>query len=887
MDHYQLFIDGEFVDAADGKTFETIDPGNGEAIATVAQAGAAEAEAAISAARRAFDRGGWSDLDPAERSRIVMDFADRLMQDAVRLALIESMDSGGIIKRTGTEVFLGSLLLRNLAQYAASEFPWREEFPVSGNPFFPGRNYVRREPIGVCVGIIPWNFPLTMALWKISQAIIMGNTVVLKPATNTPLSALILAEAVQRSAIPAGVINVVAGPGGELGRVLCTHPAVDKLAFTGSTAVGRQIMKLGADTVKKVTLELGGKSANIILDDADLDLAVDGGLFGTFFHQGQICESGTRLLVHAKVHDEFVERLIKRVAGIRIAYQLDPESQMGPLVSAEQLATTEYYVKHGRESGAELVAGGARPDDPLLEGGFYYQPTVFVGVDNKMQIAQEEIFGPVVSVIKVADDDEAIAVANDSIYGLGGGIWSTNTARAERIAAGVRTGTMWINDYHAFADFCPFGGYKQSGIGRELGHHGLAEYTEVKRVHVSAEGDPTNKLAFQMMFDYPKCGSYQFWGPTKVNSGPGSVASLSAEIQQLGCKRALLLTDAGVTAAGVAETAKQALGDYCAAVFDDIPQDSGLDTVDAAVMAGREAGCDLVVSVGGGSVIDTGKAVAVTLKLGGKATDHIAIMRLGGPVTPHIVIPTTAGTGSEVTNAAVINNKKVDRKVYIMDYNIYPQVGILDPKLTVGLPKGLTASTAMDAMTHAVEAVTSIRANPVCDAHGLHAIRLIHENLPRAIADGADLNARANLQSAATLAGWAFTIAQVGLAHGMAHTVGALYGVPHGAACGIVLPKVMRFNAEFATERLGWIAAALGVDTRGLEPLDAAYAAADAVEELMKAVGHPMTLKELGVPEEGLYEAATHAVADPACLFNARPVTDPGLVMSVFEEAYQ
>ncbi len=887
MDHYRLFIDGEFVDAADGKTFESIDPGNGEPMATVAQAGPAEAEAAIAAARRAFDQGVWSNLDPAERSRIVMDFADRLMQDAVRLALIESMDSGGIIKRTGTEVFLGSLMIRNLAQYSASKFPWREEIPVSGNPFFPGRNYIRREPIGVCVGIVPWNFPLTMALWKIAMAIIMGNTVVLKPATNTPLSALVMAEAVQRSAIPKGVINVVPGPGGELGRVLCTHPDVDKIAFTGSTAVGRQIMKMAADTVKKVTLELGGKSANIILDDADLDLAVDGGLFGTFFHQGQICESGTRILVQSKIHDQFVERLVKRTAGINIAYQLFPNSQMGPLVSAEQLATVEYYVDQGRQAGAELAAGGRRPEDPLLEGGFFYEPTIFTGVDNKMKIAQEEIFGPVVSVIKFDDDDQAIAVANDSIYGLGGGVWSTDTARAERIAAGVRTGTMWVNDYHAFGDFCPFGGYKQSGVGRELGHYGLAEYTQIKRVHVSAEGDPTNKMAFQMMFEYPKTGSYQYLGPTKVNSGPGAVASVSTEAQILGCRRAIMLTDAGVTAAGLADKARKALGGYCAAVFDDIPQDSSLQTVDAAALVAREAGCDLVVSVGGGSVIDTGKALAVTLKLGGRATDHIAIMRLDAPVTPHIAIPTTAGTGSEVTSAAVIHNQTVDRKVYILDYFLYPQVAILDPHFITSLPPHLTASTAMDALTHAIEAVTSIRANPVCDAFGLHAVRLIRENLPRAIENGQDVAVRSQLQSAATMAGWAFTIAQVGLAHAMAHTVGALYGVPHGAACGIVLPKVMRFNADFATEPLGKIAQALGVPVHDQDPAQAALAAADAVETLMKAVGHPMTLQEVGVPEEALYEAAVHAVADPACLFNARPVTDPGLVMSVFEEAYK
>jgi acyl-CoA reductase-like NAD-dependent aldehyde dehydrogenase len=361
MEHFRLFIDGQFVDAQDGRTFETVDPGTGEAIATVAMAGPAEAEAAIAAARRAFERPGWRDLAPADRARLMMDFADRIMKHAVRLAMFESLDSGGIINRTKTEVFLGSLMVRNLAQYAGKNFPWREEIPVSGNPFFPGRNYIRREPLGVCVGIIPWNFPLTMALWKIAMAAIMGNTVVLKPASHTPLSALILAEALAESPIPPGVVNIIAGPGAALGQTLCTHPEVDKIAFTGSTEVGRTIMKLASDTVKKVTLELGGKSANIVLDDADLDLAIDGGLFGTFFHCGQVCESGTRLLVQRKLHDQFVERLAARVKDIRIAYQLDPTSQMGPLVSAGQLNTTEQYVTLGEDEGAQLVTGGQRP----------------------------------------------------------------------------------------------------------------------------------------------------------------------------------------------------------------------------------------------------------------------------------------------------------------------------------------------------------------------------------------------------------------------------------------------------------------------------------------------------------------------------------------------
>ena len=404
MEHFRLFIDGEFVDAADGKKFESTDPGTGLPFATVAQAGEAEAEAAILAARKAYETSGWKDLEPADRSRRVMEFADRLMQHAPRLAMMESMDSGGIIFRTGTEVLLGATLLRNLAHYAATQFPWKEDIPVPGNPFIPGRNYIRREPIGVCVGIVPWNFPMTMALWKLSQAIVMGNSIVLKPATNTPLSALILGEVLKDSPIPKGVVNIIAGPGGALGKTLCTHPEVDRIAFTGSTEVGRAIMKMGADTIKRVTLELGGKSANIIMDDADLDLAVDGGLFGTFFHNGQVCESGTRLLVQASIYDEFMERLVKRVKDIRIGYQLDRQTQMGPMVSETQRQTTEMYVKIGKEGGAELAYGGERAEVPGLDGGYYYKPTIFANVDNKMRIAQEEIFGPVVSVIKFADD---------------------------------------------------------------------------------------------------------------------------------------------------------------------------------------------------------------------------------------------------------------------------------------------------------------------------------------------------------------------------------------------------------------------------------------------------------------------------------------------------
>jgi acyl-CoA reductase-like NAD-dependent aldehyde dehydrogenase/alcohol dehydrogenase class IV len=886
MENYKLFINGQFIDAASGRTFESIDPGTGLPIATVARAGAADAEAAIAAARKAFDSGIWSGLPPAARMAKVQDFADEIAKQGLRLAATESMDSGQVIGLAKYWPLLSISLLRNLSLAAASQFPWQEEIPVSGNVFAPGRDYIRREPIGVCVGIVPWNFPLNLAMWKIAPALIMGNTLVLKPASATPLTAVILAEAAKAAGIPDGVFNVIPGPGGELGRVLCTHKDVDKISLTGSTEVGRQIMKLAADTIKKVTLELGGKSANIILDDADIDLAVEGACFGTFFHQGQVCESGTRVLVPAKLYDQFVEKMGKRAQALRIGYQMDPASHLGPLVSREQLATVESYVRIGKEEGAQVITGGERAQVPGLDGGFYYKPTIFANVKNSMRIAQEEIFGPVVCVIKYDSDEEAVAIANDSIYGLAGGVFSSNTDRAERIARSIRTGTMWINNYHIFADFCPFGGYKQSGVGRDLGLECLHGYTQIKRIHINSMADSKTNMTWQLLSDNKRVEGFAYLCPTAVIAGHGSLAAINKTMVDLGCRRALILTDPGVNAAGLAELARSALGDLCAGVYDKIPSDPDLETVDAATAYAREIKADCLISVGGGSVIDTAKGVAVTLKKGGKANDHLNLLTLTEPQTPHIAVPTTSGTGSEVTNIAVLTSHGAGRKLFIADKFITPNAAILDPRFTMLLPKRMTVATAMDAMTHAVEAMTSIMSNRICDAQALQAIRLIHENLPLVVADGKNESARLNLQIAATLAGWAFTMAQVGLAHAMAHTLGTLFHLPHGEACGIVLPKVMRYNIDHATEALVQVAKALNVNTSGMKDREAALAAADAVEGLMKKAGHPLQLREVGVKEDSLDIAAFHAICDTAAIFNARPVNDPGEVAALYKQAY-
>ncbi|HEX4340949.1 MAG TPA: aldehyde dehydrogenase family protein [Polyangiaceae bacterium] len=883
MDHYRLFIGGEFVEGASGERFETFDPGSGNPVATVARATEADAKRAVDVARKTFDSGVWSKKKPVDRAEILLELADLIQAHSPKLATVEALDSGGVITRTYSDVFMGAKFVRSMANYMANHFPWREEIPFRNFPF-RSTNHIEREPVGVCVGIVPWNFPFMMAIWKITMATAMGNSIVLKPATDTPLSALALAEIIAKSRIPKGVVNIIAGPGGSVGEALCRHEGVDKIAFTGSTEVGRRILEMAAQGIKKATMELGGKSANIILDDADLDMAVDGSLFASFLHSGQVCESGTRLLLPKARYAEILGRLVERARTIRVGYELDPQTQMGPVVSDKQRRSVEEYIELGKKEGARLVCGGERAVVPGFDKGNYLQPTMFADVDNTMRIAREEIFGPVLAVIPYDSIEHAIEISNDNDYGLACGVWGRNVERAQDVARQLRAGTAWINDYHVFNDYGAFGGYKKSGIGRELGHHGLAEYTEMKHFHIGTEGDPDAKMGPRLVLKRRRSIAYEYEPTTRIISGPGSVARLTGEMVEQKKERILLITDAGVIKAGLVERVKDALGSKIVAIFSEVPQDSGLEVIDAAAELGRKHDVDCVMSLGGGSVIDTAKATVVAITNGIRAIQTLGFQQLQGPQLMHVVIPTTAGTGSEVTNVAVVKNTLLKVKSYIGDRYIVPDLAVLDPTLTVGLPPMLTAATGFDALTHAIEAYTSRIANPMSDAQALHAIRLVAANLETAVKKGTDLAARSAMQSAATLAGWAIGSANVGLVHGMSHALGARYGVPHGMGNAILLPHVMRFNAARpeAAKRLADVAIALGAKVDG----DPAAAAANKVSELLQAVGHPQKLGDVRVPKDDMGPCSEVAFLDPANLYNARMVLGAGEIETLYAGAF-
>lgn len=494
--YYNLYINGQWRTPTSEQYRPAYDPSTGEVLAHIAQADIEDTRLAITAARQAFDDGFWASMAPGERSRRLHAIVDAMEARQTELAEAEMCNGGCTWRKANLmDIPVGLIHFRHFAKLA--DFEPLEPVPQITFPAL-SYNVVRREPIGVCGQIIPWNFPFLMAIWKIAPALAAGNTVILKPATYTPLSALILTDIIHETGLlPPGVLNLVTGPGQVVGPELCTNPLVDKIAFTGSTEVGREIMQQAASTIKKVTLELGGKSPNIILDDADLDVAVDGSLWATFMHNGQACESGTRLFVPATLYDEFMDRLVTRASRLKVGQAADGETDLGPVISAGQLKTVEEYIQLGIQEGATPVLLGKRPDDPALAKGNFISPTIFTNVNNKMRIAQEEIFGPVLCVIKYESLDDAIQQANDTIYGLAAGVWSSDIERAMNVANRLRAGTIWINDYHLINAEAPFGGYKQSGIGRELGEWGLKEYTEIKHIHV----DLTRTRASKFWFD--------------------------------------------------------------------------------------------------------------------------------------------------------------------------------------------------------------------------------------------------------------------------------------------------------------------------------------------------------------------------------------------------
>ncbi len=474
----QIFIGGRFSPSISGKTFDTINPATGEVLTRVAEGDVADVDAAVRAARQAFESGSWPKMSAAERARILWRAADILMRRREEIAELETLDSGKpLTDNLKVDIPMAADCLQYFAGWATKI--QGETIPVAG-PYF---NYTVREPVGVVGAIIPWNFPLLMAAWKAAPALCAGNTVVLKPAEQTPLTALLLAEILTEAGLPDGVFNVVPGFGPTAGGALVAHPGVDKIAFTGSTPVGQEVLRGAAGTLKRVSLELGGKSPNIVFADADMEAAVRGATAGIYYNVGQVCSAASRLLVERSIHESFLEKLAERARKSVPGDPLDPKCRFGPQVSEEQMSRVLRYIGIGKEEGARLVAGGSRVK--VGDGkGFFVEPTIFDGVRNDMTIAREEIFGPVLAVIPFADPEEAVRLGNDTAYGLAAAVWTKDIKKAHLTARRLRAGTVWINTVNAFDNASPFGGYKMSGFGRELGAAGIEPYTQLKSVWV-------------------------------------------------------------------------------------------------------------------------------------------------------------------------------------------------------------------------------------------------------------------------------------------------------------------------------------------------------------------------------------------------------------------
>jgi betaine-aldehyde dehydrogenase len=478
---YQNYVNGQWVPSASGKTFPVYDPSTEEVIAQVAASESADVERAVKAARAAFDSGPWAKTTAQDRGRILFKLAEKVRQNTAMLAEIECRNTGKPIVEAEYDIadvatcfeYYGGLANKVMGNV----------MPVPANAL----SFTLREPVGVAGQIIPWNYPLMMAAWKLGPAIAAGCTCILKPAEQTPLTAMEFANWFEEAGLPPGVINIINGFGETCGAALVAHPGVDKIAFTGSAAVGKIIVKSAADTLKRVTLELGGKSPNVFFADADWEAAVDGALFGVFINQGEVCSAGSRILVEKKIYSKFVEALTERAKRIKLGPPLERETKMGPLVSKEQYDRVSSYLEIGKKE-AKVAIGGGRPRQ--FGKGFYVEPTIFYDVENSAQIAREEIFGPVASVIPFNDESSAIRIANDTPYGLAAAVWTRDIFKAFRVVKSLRAGIVWVNHMQPTYVEAPWGGYKQSGFGRELGPWGLEEYLETKQVYVNLDETP-------------------------------------------------------------------------------------------------------------------------------------------------------------------------------------------------------------------------------------------------------------------------------------------------------------------------------------------------------------------------------------------------------------
>ncbi len=488
IERYGMAIGGEFVGSDADKWMDILNPATGKPWASVPAAEAVDIDRAVAAARRALRDPAWREISPMARAELLHRLAERIKQDAKRLAELETRANGKIIRETAAQMNV----IPNWFHYfaGAADKIFGETIPLEKTSVL---NYTLREPLGVVAMIVPWNSPLLLATWKLAPALAAGNTVVLKPADTTPITALELVRLMKEVGFPDGVVNVVTGYGPQAGAALVSHPGVAKVSFTGGTETARAIIRGTAQNLARLTLELGGKSPNIVFDDAPLDAAMNGVIAGIFAASGQTCIAGSRLLAHARVHDELVGHLVERAKRIKLGDPLDWETEMGPAATRAQLDKIKQYVELGIDEGAAVAWGGDSPDDPALGGGFYFEPTIFTNVANTSRIAQEEIFGPVLAAVRFATEEDAIATANSVPYGLAAGVWTRDLQRAHRVARALEAGTVWVNTYRAVSPASPFGGYKASGYGRENWHGTIDEYTQVKSVWIelsTATRDP-------------------------------------------------------------------------------------------------------------------------------------------------------------------------------------------------------------------------------------------------------------------------------------------------------------------------------------------------------------------------------------------------------------